>query len=255
MRWVSSPDVSAQGSVDPRLDPRLDPGLVEDFRRDGIIKLPGLFDPEALARLEALFDWSVAHPGPNSVHRDYGDALLITDNNRPGAIDIYRESVEALPFAAVAGQIWGSEHVWFSSEEIFWKQGRGARTLWHQDSSYTGYLGPHLVNFWISFDPVPKSHSLEVIRGSYRGTLYDGTTFASADPTEPMWGDRADLPRLPDIERDRAADPTSWDVVSYEVEPGDVILTGTPAGVGPLSPGDRVEVEIEGIGTLSNPVT
>jgi 2-keto-4-pentenoate hydratase/2-oxohepta-3-ene-1,7-dioic acid hydratase in catechol pathway len=36
--------------------------------------------------------------------------------------------------------------------------------------------------------------------------------------------------------------------------PGDVILTGTPAGVGPLQPGDRVEVEIEGIGTLSNPV-
>lgn len=36
--------------------------------------------------------------------------------------------------------------------------------------------------------------------------------------------------------------------------PGDVILTGTPAGVGPIVPGDRVHVEIEGIGTLSNPV-
>jgi 2-keto-4-pentenoate hydratase/2-oxohepta-3-ene-1,7-dioic acid hydratase in catechol pathway len=38
------------------------------------------------------------------------------------------------------------------------------------------------------------------------------------------------------------------------LEPGDVIATGTPAGVGPLSPGDTVEVEIEGIGTLTNPV-
>lgn len=37
--------------------------------------------------------------------------------------------------------------------------------------------------------------------------------------------------------------------------PGDVILTGTPAGVGPIKPGDRVDIEIEGIGTLSNPVT
>jgi 2-keto-4-pentenoate hydratase/2-oxohepta-3-ene-1,7-dioic acid hydratase in catechol pathway len=36
--------------------------------------------------------------------------------------------------------------------------------------------------------------------------------------------------------------------------PGDVILTGTPAGVGPLVDGDRVEVEIEGIGVLLNPV-
>jgi 2-keto-4-pentenoate hydratase/2-oxohepta-3-ene-1,7-dioic acid hydratase in catechol pathway len=38
------------------------------------------------------------------------------------------------------------------------------------------------------------------------------------------------------------------------LEPGDVIATGTPSGVGPLSPGDVVEVEIEGIGALSNPV-
>jgi 2-keto-4-pentenoate hydratase/2-oxohepta-3-ene-1,7-dioic acid hydratase in catechol pathway len=36
--------------------------------------------------------------------------------------------------------------------------------------------------------------------------------------------------------------------------PGDVILTGTPAGIGALSPGDRVEVEIEGIGVLTNRV-
>jgi 2-keto-4-pentenoate hydratase/2-oxohepta-3-ene-1,7-dioic acid hydratase in catechol pathway len=36
--------------------------------------------------------------------------------------------------------------------------------------------------------------------------------------------------------------------------PGDVILTGTPAGVGPMEPGDTVEVEIAGIGVLSNPV-
>jgi 2-keto-4-pentenoate hydratase/2-oxohepta-3-ene-1,7-dioic acid hydratase in catechol pathway len=36
--------------------------------------------------------------------------------------------------------------------------------------------------------------------------------------------------------------------------PGDVILTGTPAGVGPLTVGDQVRVEIEGIGVLENPV-
>lgn len=38
------------------------------------------------------------------------------------------------------------------------------------------------------------------------------------------------------------------------LEPGDVILTGTPAGVGPLVDGDEVTVDIEGLGTLSNPV-
>jgi 2-keto-4-pentenoate hydratase/2-oxohepta-3-ene-1,7-dioic acid hydratase in catechol pathway len=36
--------------------------------------------------------------------------------------------------------------------------------------------------------------------------------------------------------------------------PGDVIATGTPAGVGPILAGETVEIRVEGIGTLSNPV-
>lgn len=38
------------------------------------------------------------------------------------------------------------------------------------------------------------------------------------------------------------------------LEAGDVIATGTPSGVGPIRPGDIVEIAIEGIGTLKNPV-
>ena len=38
------------------------------------------------------------------------------------------------------------------------------------------------------------------------------------------------------------------------LEPGDLIATGTPAGVGPMLPGQTVEVEIPGIGILRNPV-
>ena len=38
------------------------------------------------------------------------------------------------------------------------------------------------------------------------------------------------------------------------LEPGDLIATGTPSGVGPMQPGDTVQVEIEGIGILQNPV-
>jgi 2-keto-4-pentenoate hydratase/2-oxohepta-3-ene-1,7-dioic acid hydratase in catechol pathway len=49
------------------------------------------------------------------------------------------------------------------------------------------------------------------------------------------------------------------ELVSYISEaitllPGDVIMTGTPSGVGSILPGDVVEVEIEGVGILRNPV-
>jgi 2-keto-4-pentenoate hydratase/2-oxohepta-3-ene-1,7-dioic acid hydratase in catechol pathway len=38
------------------------------------------------------------------------------------------------------------------------------------------------------------------------------------------------------------------------LEPGDVIATGTPAGVGPMQPGDEVSIEIEGLASLTNTV-
>ncbi|SDP36496.1 fumarylacetoacetate hydrolase family protein [Desulforhopalus singaporensis] len=41
---------------------------------------------------------------------------------------------------------------------------------------------------------------------------------------------------------------------NFTMEPGDIIITGTPSGVGPLKDGDIVEVEIENIGVLTNPV-
>jgi 2-keto-4-pentenoate hydratase/2-oxohepta-3-ene-1,7-dioic acid hydratase in catechol pathway len=62
-------------------------------------------------------------------------------------------------------------------------------------------------------------------------------------------------------QRGRAADMAFpiGDLIAYisgimTLEPGDVIATGTPAGVGPLHPGDLVEVEVPGVGILRNPV-
>jgi 2-keto-4-pentenoate hydratase/2-oxohepta-3-ene-1,7-dioic acid hydratase in catechol pathway len=63
-------------------------------------------------------------------------------------------------------------------------------------------------------------------------------------------------------QRGRAADmafpiPTllAWISAVMTLEPGDLVATGTPAGVGPLVPGDVVEVEIEGLSRVRNPVT
>ena len=49
------------------------------------------------------------------------------------------------------------------------------------------------------------------------------------------------------------------DIIAYissfmTLEPGDLIATGTPSGVGPLQPGSKVRVEIEGVGVLENTV-
>ncbi len=50
------------------------------------------------------------------------------------------------------------------------------------------------------------------------------------------------------------AELIAWCSAFATLLPGDVILTGTPDGVGPITAGQTVEVEVEGLGTLSNPV-
>jgi len=40
----------------------------------------------------------------------------------------------------------------------------------------------------------------------------------------------------------------------FTLEPGDIIATGTPSGIGPMKPGDIIEATIEKIGTLKNKV-
>ena len=49
------------------------------------------------------------------------------------------------------------------------------------------------------------------------------------------------------------ADIIAYASAAFTLLPGDVVLTGTPAGVGPFVAGDTVEVEITGLGTLRNP--
>lgn len=97
-----------------------------------------------------------------------------------------------------------------------------------------------------------------------RGKGFD--TFCPVGPAVWVGADPEDLAvvtRVNGQERQRGhVRDMAWGLVDLVVyvarfmtlEPGDLLLTGTPAGVGPLSAGDVVEVEIPGLGVLANPV-
>lgn len=107
-------------------------------------------------------------------------------------------------------------------------------------------------------------------RGDGQWTRAKGfDTFCPAGPgVVPL----SDLPPLDELEvicrvngaerqhglvRDMAFDiPAILSYISHimTLEPGDLVATGTPAGVGPLEAGDQVEVDVPGVGLLSNPV-
>lgn len=90
-------------------------------------------------------------------------------------------------------------------------------------------------------------------------------TFCPLGPWIQTELDTSDLSLVTRLDGEVVQDGTTGDMIhdvatlvsyasqAFTLLPGDVILTGTPAGVGPVETGQRVEVEVEGIGTLSNP--
>lgn len=206
-------------------DPRV-PMFREAFLRDGVALVRRFLDEEMLGRIRSCFEWSFANPGPqrNQFTRDGESNVNMTEYRNPKALAFYREHLMALPIARFLADAWQSQHIWFLAEEIYWKKGRAPGTPWHQDTSYVPMAGDHWVNCWISLDRLPSRNCLGIVRGSHRGTRYDGSTFDLENPTAPFWGDRANLPRLPDVEAERKADPSSWDVLTFDIEPGDVLF-------------------------------
>jgi 5-oxopent-3-ene-1,2,5-tricarboxylate decarboxylase / 2-hydroxyhepta-2,4-diene-1,7-dioate isomerase len=92
-----------------------------------------------------------------------------------------------------------------------------------------GPLGPHLV----TADEVPDPHDLRIALTVNGETKQDDTTGAM-------------IFRIPYL----ITFLSKW----FALEPGDVIATGTPSGVGAIIPGDTVTITVERVGTLTNPV-
>jgi ectoine hydroxylase-related dioxygenase (phytanoyl-CoA dioxygenase family) len=204
----------------------MQPSLRDDFLNDGAVLIETCLSARQLERCREAYDWAVEHPGPNAIRIHEGtEQQSHNDNANPIAKPKLDELVSSLPFGLLLAELWGSKNVWYFAEEIFLKAGgKPGRTPWHQDTSYLPWTGNHLANAWISFEAVPQRNALEVIRGSHRGTRYDGTTFRDPDdPTEPLHGGDA-LPRLPDIETERRRDPGKYQFLSWATQPGDVVV-------------------------------
>jgi ectoine hydroxylase-related dioxygenase (phytanoyl-CoA dioxygenase family) len=218
----------------------MEEALRKAYREDGAVLVKGCLNPEQLARCRAAYDWAIENPGPHATQMYQGTGQRShVDNCNPLAKPELDELVASLPLGRMFADLWGSEHAWYFAEEVFLKEGGvGARTLWHQDTSYLPWAGLHWGNAWISFESVPKQNALEIVRGSHRGPRYDGTTFADPDdPTDPLHGGDA-LPRLPDIEAERKRDPKAYEILSWATEPGDVLVLhpGTLHGGAPVDP-------------------
>jgi ectoine hydroxylase-related dioxygenase (phytanoyl-CoA dioxygenase family) len=199
---------------------RVDDAQRESWRRDGVVCLRGLLGERDLSDARAAYEWSLANPSPSANTYQGGDGRFYQDLANRKAQPVYRDLVHATPAADACAALWGAPDVWFMYEQVFLKEGGDTRrTPWHQDASYLPVDGEQIAVVWICFDAIAAEHSLEFVRGSHRGPMYDGSAFDPKDDTAPIYGDGS-LPRLPNIEANRAA----WEIVSFAVEPGDAVV-------------------------------
>jgi ectoine hydroxylase-related dioxygenase (phytanoyl-CoA dioxygenase family) len=196
--------------------------VVRQFEQDGVVLVRQALHPDwlmliAMALQRVLGDSSVTKH--KFFARQQGE-FQETVRNFDSSVEIRRLLFDS-PLADMLGRCMGSHAVWYYSDEFFIKDAGGCeRTPWHQDTPYFPVAGTQLASVWISLDPLRQDECLEFVVGSHRKTLYDG--FDPANPGDPSASYyKQGLPQLPDIQADRAA----WPIVSWDIEPGDIIIS------------------------------
>jgi ectoine hydroxylase-related dioxygenase (phytanoyl-CoA dioxygenase family) len=200
---------------------------------DGVVFLSAALGPMELALVEKEFAHSVGHPTEKAVNFYPSENATFFEDTGQRMLPMVRETgIDAMVAALV-----GADDLWYIGEQLFLKEnGFSRRTPWHQDTSYLRMMGSQLVACWVTLDSLSKERCLEFIRGSHKGTLYNGSAFASHDDTAPLYKN-SQLPRLPDIQKHRA----DFDILAWDLNPGDLIVfhLGTLHGGAGTVPGMR----------------
>lgn len=194
------------------------------FFRDGVLIVENAFTEQEMDLIEAAYQWNFDNPSPLSQHlyAESGGTFIqsVEDSSQKPA---FKAMFEGSSIVDIARNVFGDGGVWYFHDQLFFKQAEAdkpvRRTPWHQDTPYHPIDGSKFVVFWIPMQDIPEDHALEVIRGSHKGTLYNGSFFDPKDDTLPVY-DEKEMPRLPDVEANRDA----WDIMTCSMKRGDVLI-------------------------------
>lgn len=218
-----------------------------EWRENGAVVLKNLLDQEALEHCRKAYDFAVLNPSPLSAERESG-GFYEDGSGTKASMPVYYDLIEkkAPALAQACLDLWGdSKNVWYFDHELFRKYGgKGRATPFHQDTMSIPFEGQHMAVIWISFEAVPQSHSLEMVRGSHKGRLFNSpqafsvvgekgrsveSREAAKDDVTPLWtqedfdavGLKGEVwPTVPDLAKDKDA----WDLLVFPTRPGDVVV-------------------------------
>ena len=210
--------------MDDMIDVRADE--VEAFQRDGVVALRNKFSESWLDQLRETISDAVSSPGPNLVRHT-------SDADGPGYYEdfwcwresaVFADFVHNSPAARLAGQLLGAPSVNLVMDNWFMREaGSASRPPFHHDISYFDFVGDMCV-LWLPLEPVAKEDGITFVGGSHLwGKHFMRVRFTDGHPAhtdQRVTVNGVTYEPAPDIE----SDPDSYDLIGFDLDPGDCIF-------------------------------
>ena len=196
---------------------------IQAFRDDGVVPLRGLVGEEWLDKLASAIEDDIRNPGPYfHGYESAGEGRFHGNLRLWEHHPTFRDFCLNSHLPGVAQQFLGSNKVNLLYDQLFVKEAdTEERTRWHNDQPYWPIRGWQVLSMWVALDETTRDNgALEFICGSHKwGRWFQPETFGKTK-TLAQYERNPDYEDIPDIEADRE----SYDIVSWDLEPGDVYL-------------------------------
>ncbi len=200
----------------------IEQSAIDSFNKDGVVPLRQIIGARDLERLAQAIEDDIAEPGPfyhgyeSEQGRFHGNLRLWQSHNT------FRDLCLNSELPRIAQRFFSSEKVNLLYDQLFVKEAHmSQRTRWHNDQPYWPVRGSQVLSFWIALDKTTQENGrLEFIRGSHKwDRWFQPETFGKTSAIA-QYERNPEFEDIPDIEADRA----SYDIISWDLEPGDVYV-------------------------------
>ncbi len=200
---------------------RVTPADIESYDRDGAVLLKGVVGPEWLDRVAAAIERDIETPGPFFHSYDTEGKGRFHGNLRIWQTDPdFRAYCFESGLPKLAARFFGASRVNLLYDQLFVKEpGTAQPTRWHNDQPYWPVRGWQVMSFWLALDPTTAENGrLEFVRGSHRwDRWFQPEAFGKTEVN--TYDENPDYETMPDIDAARG----DYDIVAWDMEPGDVI--------------------------------
>ena len=202
-------------------EPRLSESDIATFRRDGVVQLRQVFAPQWLDLLGQGIDRNMANPSPRFEARtmEGAGARYCEDFWVWSEFPEFEDFVRNSPVATIAAQLLDARRINLVMDNWFLREaGSRARPPWHHDSAYFDFEGSMCV-LWMPLEHSSRENGITFVRGSHLwDKLFIRVLFKDhAVAGAPGWVNGHYYEAPPDI----AARPEDFDLIAFDVAPGD----------------------------------